>query len=118
MSTAFPAATPPVFEALKSRPELALASAELLWRAGKAERALEFLNDSATRMLAITGGETLAIAMPEAGRWTTLARAGQSKNVPTDLLGDVLDRGSALQGGGWSAAPLDPKARASEVLAV
>jgi len=118
MSIAASSATPAVFEALKARPDLALASAEILWRAGRAERAQDFLTDSATRILAFSGAETLAIAVPEAGRWATIARAGQSKNVPTDVLGEVLDRGAAVQGAVWSAAPLDPKARVTEVLAV
>ena len=67
---------------------------------------------------ALLGADDVALAGFGTGRWLTFAASGTERQLPLDLLANVLDRETALADAGWIAAPLALRAEEGEVLAV
>jgi transcriptional regulator with GAF, ATPase, and Fis domain len=101
---------------LRSQPELAAFSADLLWRASQSETAQGFLTQSLPLVLPSAAADFVAVAALEAGRWHVLAEFGPPRSLPTTLLADALDRERAAIDGSWIAVPLAEHAVSGEVL--
>jgi transcriptional regulator with GAF, ATPase, and Fis domain len=57
-----------------------------------------------------------ALARGERGKWRIETASGSTRELPLDLLADVLDQEAARGQGEWFAAPLDMQAHPGEVL--
>ena len=103
---------------LQDKPQSAAAGVEIFWRAARNQDAGPFLTESLAVTLRLTGGDYATIALPDDGRWQSLAEAGNRLALPTGLLAEALDSDGLASGEGWSAAPLRRKSPGGEVLAV
>jgi transcriptional regulator with GAF, ATPase, and Fis domain len=106
------------FEAghLRSQPDLAALSADLLWRANQSETGLGFLTQSLPLVLQAASADFASVAVLESGRWNALAEFGPPRSMPLPLLANALDREQAVVEGSWFAAPLARHATSGEVL--
>jgi len=77
----------------------------------------DFLDQALPAMLAAVGADYVSVVRGERGRWDVVAQAGPRRDLPYDLLGEVLDREMACSRGGWAAAPLSAQMPRTEVLA-
>ena len=91
---------------LRSRPAIAALAAEMASRAAVVESATAFLTEILPGIVEVAHGDFAAVAIIEAGRWSTIANAGQRQSLPIDLLSDVLDAELLSSAGGWVCAPL------------
>ncbi len=101
---------------LRSQPELAALSADLLWRANGSDTALGFLTQSLPLVLQSAAADFVSALALESGTWHVLAEFGPPRRLPSGLLADALDRESAAIEGGWIAVPLAQHAASGEVL--
>ena len=106
----------PTFEPLESHPELAPLAAELLWRATQAESPASFLSQMLPLVLRTAGADFVALVGHQDGQWITAAKVGAARNMPGDLLSEVLDREAAATTSGWLVAPLARQAADGELL--
>jgi len=89
---------------------------QLLLLAAEHEAPIDFVEDALPPLMAAGPGDYLALVRGERGKWHTLAATGLEKNVPLDLLAEVLDREAAQRDGQWVAAPLPQRSAPGEVL--
>ena len=101
---------------LRSQPELAALSADLLWRANHSDAALGFLSQSLPLVLQSAGADFISAVSFESGKWQVLAEFGPPRSLPSGLLADALDRESAIVEKSWIAVPLAQHAASGEVL--
>jgi Nif-specific regulatory protein len=103
---------------LPDDPTLAQAIAKILWQANRAEEPESFAAAALPIALAAVGGDFIALAAAEAGRWTATARAGAPLPLPVELLAESLDREAAASQAGWVAVPLGFSGIATQAVAM
>ncbi len=103
---------------LGRRPAEAVLATRLLWQANQTDDVTAFLAGALPDIVAAVAADHAVLAVPVAGRWTTVAATDKSLALPLDLLADVLDREAADVRADWAAVPLAPRAGAGEVLVV
>jgi transcriptional regulator with GAF, ATPase, and Fis domain len=101
---------------LRSQPELAALSADLLWRANHSDTPLGFLTQSLPLVLQSAAADFISAVSFESGKWQVLAEFGPPRSLPSGLLADALDRESAIVEKSWIAVPLAQHAASGEVL--
>ena len=96
------------------------AATDVLLASTRVSTVATFVSDALAAVMQHSDGNFAALVTAESGRW----RAGGSvppgiaRPLPTDLLSDVLDAGSAKASGGWVAAPLTQEPTNRELLLV
>lgn len=98
-------------------------TAELLRLANQLESRVEYLTAALAKLLDACDADGAVVAVNTSGKWTAVARSGNSEKLPGNLLADVLDRQEADIRGAWMAAPLatgrgDDATQAAEVVAM
>ena len=114
--TQLPTDDRPRFDSLIGTPTLAPLAADLLWQARRTHEPADYLAAVLPKVLSATGGDYLAVATANQGRWSPAAQAGDSQPLPEDLLADTLDRHTPGSQDDWVAAPLSHASDASEAL--
>ncbi len=80
---------------------------EIWEQAGRLQDGEEYLARMLPRLAGIVGGEFLALAVAQQGRWEVAARSGLARLLPEPLLGAALDQEQAqTDGQHWLAVPL------------
>ena len=90
----------------------------LLTLASEHDDSEAFLADALPALRAGLDGDVVALVRGERGRWLVVARVGLDRDLPFELLAEVLDRETAGGRDQWSAAPLLRQTPRSEVVAV
>jgi len=107
-----------VLDQIRDTPALLAAGMELLFRVGHDEEPAVYLDAVLPVVSTAAGSDFSAVAAATGGRWNVLARSGNDRSLPFELMADVLDREAAQSHENWAAAPLDSRSRCGEVLAV
>src|SRR6476620_10979238 len=102
-------------DALRRHPGLAELAAELTWRSCATETSAGFVAQGLPLVTAAVNGEFAAVAVFDAGRWRVVADFGARQSLPSDLMGEALDREGAVSSAGWFAAPLAAHAASNEL---
>lgn len=84
---------------------LALAN-EILRQAGRAADVQSLLAAALPVLLEACGGDYLALAVADTGRWSIRGDCGRPRSLPVDLLAESLDCEKGLSQDGWTTAPL------------
>lgn len=80
---------------------------QLFHGAATAETVASFLNSTLPVVRASLGASAITLARADKGKWRIVATTDPLLRLPTELLGDVLDRETALAQGDTLAAPLE-----------
>lgn len=91
---------------------------ELFYRAATAETVAGFLSRALPAIREALRASAVTLARADKGRWRVVATTDPQVPLPTELLGEVLDREMPLEDGGWLAAPIDPRVSPVEVCAL
>jgi transcriptional regulator with GAF, ATPase, and Fis domain len=95
-----------LLESLDDHPWLAEPAAKILASAANSNSAGEFLAAALPIAQHAAGAEFVAILRGEKGKWRSVASIGASKQPPSELLNDVLDRERSLAHEDWFLSPI------------
>jgi transcriptional regulator with GAF, ATPase, and Fis domain len=102
---------------LEAHPALAETASKLFYWAATEKDPAVFLTLALPLVAQTLGGDYVALAKGEKGVWRTIAASGPQRPLPSDLLSEVLDSGTAGQRHDWSVAPLVPHESNGELFA-
>ncbi|HZL90321.1 MAG TPA: sigma-54-dependent Fis family transcriptional regulator [Pirellulaceae bacterium] len=91
---------------LEAHPALAETASKLFFWAATEKDPLVYLGLVLPLVAQTLGGDYVALTKGEKGIWRTIAASGPQRPLPTDLLAEVLDSGTAISRRDWSVAPL------------
>jgi transcriptional regulator with GAF, ATPase, and Fis domain len=102
---------------LEAHPALAETASKLFYWAATEKDPGVFLTLALPLAAQTLGGDYVALAKGEKGVWRTIAASGPQRPLPSDLLSEVLDSGTAAQRHEWSVAPLGANGESGELIA-
>jgi transcriptional regulator with GAF, ATPase, and Fis domain len=82
------------------------------------EEPVAFLNQALPAVTSVTHADFVAVARGERGRWQIIAQVGAHRDLPYELLGEVLDREVPSRQTSWIVFPLSGQRPRAELLAV
>jgi Nif-specific regulatory protein len=102
---------------LEAHPALAETASKLFFWAATEKDPLVYLSLALPLVAQTLGGDYVALTKGEKGIWRTIAASGPQRPLPTDLLAEALDSGTAISRRDWSVAPLAAHNGSGELIA-
>ncbi len=102
---------------LEAHPALAETASKIFFWAATEKDPAVYLTLSLPLVAQTLGGDYVALAKGEKGIWRTIAASGPQRPLPSELLSEVLDSGTAITRRDWCIAPLAPHGGNGELIA-